>query len=78
MAYAKPHFKNQNVRPKKHFGQHFLKDESIAEKIADALNYDAFSKLIEIGPGTGMLRNFYFKKTLKFLLLKLIVNLLLI
>ena len=62
MAYAKSHFKNQSVRPKKHFGQHFLKDESIAEKIADALNYDAFSNLIEIGPGTGMLTAFLLQK----------------
>ena len=26
-----------NVKPKKHFGQHFLKDQSICEKIAKSM-----------------------------------------
>ena len=26
-----------NVKPKKHFGQHFLKDQSICEKIAKSI-----------------------------------------
>ncbi|MGX1023003.1 16S rRNA (adenine(1518)-N(6)/adenine(1519)-N(6))-dimethyltransferase RsmA [Psychroflexus sp. MBR-150] len=64
MANTKNHFQklSQPVRPKKFFGQHFLKDETIAQKIADALNYEAFDKLIEIGPGTGMLTKFLLKK----------------
>ena len=65
MTHGKLHFKTQKVRPKKHLGQHFLKDESIAEKITDALNYHSFSKLIEIGPGTGMLTNFLLKKDIE-------------
>lgn len=65
MAYAKPHFQNQKVRPKKKFGQHFLKDKSIAEKIANALDYNAFDELIEIGPGTGMLTTFLLAKDIK-------------
>lgn len=42
------------VRPKKHLGQHFLKDENIARKIVDTLPADTIN-LLEIGPGTGIL-----------------------
>lgn len=41
------------VKAKKHFGQHFLKDQSIAERIADALQFRA--SVLEVGPGTGIL-----------------------
>ncbi|MFZ5940411.1 MAG: 16S rRNA (adenine(1518)-N(6)/adenine(1519)-N(6))-dimethyltransferase RsmA [Bacteroidota bacterium] len=43
------------VRPKKHLGQHFLTDPSIARRITDALVPDGPSTVIEIGPGTGVL-----------------------
>lgn len=44
------------VKPKKHLGQHFLKDENIARKIAQALRPDdSFSAALEIGPGMGVL-----------------------
>ena len=42
------------VRPKKHLGQHFLKDTNIARKITACLNKD-FTAVCEIGPGTGIL-----------------------
>ncbi len=42
------------VRPKKHLGQHFLKDTNIARKITACLNKD-FTTVCEIGPGTGIL-----------------------
>ncbi len=42
------------VRPKKHLGQHFLKDENIAINIAGALSGN-FNNVIEIGPGMGVL-----------------------
>ncbi|MTI20856.1 16S rRNA (adenine(1518)-N(6)/adenine(1519)-N(6))-dimethyltransferase RsmA [Fulvivirga sp. RKSG066] len=45
------------VKPKKHLGQHFLKDDNIAFKIADALS-DHHEKVLEIGPGTGVLTKF--------------------
>ena len=44
-----------NVRPKKQLGQHFLTDLNIARKIAGALKAAAGEKVIEIGPGTGVL-----------------------
>jgi 16S rRNA (adenine1518-N6/adenine1519-N6)-dimethyltransferase len=43
------------VRPKKHLGQHFLTDPSIAGRIADALPVSPGDTVIEIGPGTGIL-----------------------
>lgn len=44
------------VKPKKSLGQHFLKDENIARKIAESLNYRAH--VLEIGPGTGVLTKY--------------------
>ena len=46
------------VRAKKKLGQHFLKDKSIAEKIAQTLHFENYSKVIEIGPGMGVLTEF--------------------
>jgi len=43
------------VRAKKFLGQHFLKDEDIAQQIAETLRFNGYSHVIEIGPGTGVL-----------------------
>ena len=40
----------QSVRAKKALGQHFLKDEHIAERIADTLTQYNLP-VIEVGPG---------------------------
>lgn len=50
------------VRAKKNLGQHFLKDEEIAGRIAATL--DDFSSLpvLEVGPGTGMLTKYLLKR----------------
>ena len=49
------------VKPKKSLGQHFLKDNNIANKIVDSL--DGKSKnVLEIGPGMGILTKFLLKK----------------
>lgn len=42
------------VKAKKHLGQHFLKDETIATRIVDAVQKIDLP-LLEIGPGTGVL-----------------------
>lgn len=43
------------VRPKKHLGQHFLKDKTVAAKIADALTgHGGYESVLEVGPGTGV------------------------
>jgi len=49
------------VKPKKHLGQHFLNDLSVAEKIALMFKEEFVnnhSKMIEIGPGMGVLTQF--------------------
>ncbi len=51
------------VRPKKFLGQHFLKDQNIASKIVEALIVsDGRQRVIEIGPGTGVLTQLLVKK----------------
>ena len=50
------------VKPKKHLGQHFLKDKNIAEKIVNSLNAENIKDVIEIGAGTGILTDFLLKK----------------
>lgn len=51
------------VRAKKHLGQHFLNDENIAEKIADALTENGYENVLEIGPGMGVLTKYLLKKS---------------
>ena len=46
------------VRPKKHLGQHFLTDLSVAQRIADALTGNGYARVLEVGPGTGVLTQF--------------------
>ncbi len=50
------------VKPKKYLGQHFLNDLSIAQKISDSLSLNGYKKVLEIGPGTGVLTNNLLKK----------------
>ncbi len=52
-----------NVKPKKHLGQHFLRDLSIAKRIADTLTYTHLP-VLEIGAGTGILTQFLIEKNL--------------
>lgn len=51
-----------SVRPKKHLGQHFLRDENIAKKIADTLTEKGYGTVLEIGPGTGVLTKYLLQK----------------
>jgi len=50
------------VKAKKHLGQHFLKDERIAEKIADTLSLENYKTVLEIGPGMGVLTKYLLEK----------------
>jgi 16S rRNA (adenine1518-N6/adenine1519-N6)-dimethyltransferase len=43
------------VRPKKHLGQHFLRDEQIAHQIVAGLKLESSQHILEIGPGMGIL-----------------------
>ena len=47
-----------SVRPKKHFGQHFLWDKNIAQKIVTAFKDAPTDKVLEVGPGKGVLTKY--------------------
>ena len=53
----------ENVRAKKFLGQHFLTDIHIAESICNLLNRNT-KKVVEIGPGMGVLTQFLIKMVL--------------
>ena len=53
-----------SVKAKKHLGQHFLEDESIAQRIADTLSLNGYSTVLEIGPGMGVLTKYLLKKNI--------------
>ena len=50
------------VQPKKHLGQHFLTDLNIAQQIAQTLSLNGYERILEIGPGTGVLTQFLLEK----------------
>ncbi|MGO1584538.1 MAG: ribosomal RNA small subunit methyltransferase A, partial [Mesonia sp.] len=50
------------VRAKKHLGQHFLKDEEVAQRIGDTLTLNNYENVLEIGPGTGVLTKYILQK----------------
>ena len=50
------------VKAKKHLGQHFLRDENIAKKIANTLSLEGYDKVLEIGPGMGVLTKYLLQK----------------
>lgn len=50
------------VKPKKNLGQHFLKDKSIAARIADTLSGKGYDSVLEIGPGMGILTRFLLER----------------
>lgn len=52
----------QNLKPKKHLGQHFLADENIARKIVGLLDPSLEGPVIEIGPGMGVLTKYLLEK----------------
>jgi len=51
------------VKAKKHLGQHFLTDKKIAAKIVDGLIHtDQYTKVLEVGPGMGILSDILLEK----------------
>ncbi|NNF19059.1 MAG: 16S rRNA (adenine(1518)-N(6)/adenine(1519)-N(6))-dimethyltransferase RsmA [Flavobacteriaceae bacterium] len=59
-------FKNKEpqspVKAKKYLGQHFLKDEEIAGKIAHTLELEGYKNVLEIGPGTGVMTKYLLER----------------
>ena len=60
-----------SVKAKKHLGQHFLIDESIAKNIADALKGNGYKHILEIGPGMGVLTKYLLQKKSKLTVMEL-------
>lgn len=55
---------NEQVRAKKHLGQHFLKDENIAQDIVKSLKHTSlYNKVLEVGPGMGVLTKYLINET---------------
>lgn len=54
--------RDHQVKAKKHLGQHFLNDETIAEKIANSLSFKGYKHVLEIGPGMGVLTKYLLEK----------------
>lgn len=53
----------QKVDPKKRLGQHFLKDKSICERIANLYaSQEIAPRVVEIGPGMGALTEYLLKR----------------
>jgi 16S rRNA (adenine1518-N6/adenine1519-N6)-dimethyltransferase len=53
----------EQLRAKKFLGQHFLNDDAIAEKIVGSLTlHGNYSKVLEIGPGMGVLTKILLNK----------------
>ncbi len=53
----------KNVRAKKHLGQHFLLDQSIAKDTVDAFAQEGnLSHAVEVGPGMGVLTRYLLKR----------------
>lgn len=52
-----------SIKPKKSLGQNFLHDQHYSKRIADALDVQKDDIVVEIGPGTGALTQWIYKKT---------------
>lgn len=63
--HSKREIENSPVRAKKHLGQHFLTDETVAEKIGNTLSFKGYGQVLEIGPGTGMLTKYLLKNDVR-------------
>jgi len=60
MKKARDLLEKYNLNPKKKFGQNFLIDDNILRKIAK--NYNSDFPIIEIGPGTGAMTQYFLEK----------------
>ena len=50
-------------RPRKRFGQHFLHDPGIIQRIVDTIGATAGERLVEIGPGLGAITQLLLRQT---------------
>ncbi|BAZ43352.1 dimethyladenosine transferase [Chondrocystis sp. NIES-4102] len=55
MDLSKKTKKRSSIRPRKQFGQHWLRDERVLETIIGAAQLNSQDRVLEIGAGTGIL-----------------------
>ncbi|MCC0175765.1 16S rRNA (adenine(1518)-N(6)/adenine(1519)-N(6))-dimethyltransferase RsmA [Waterburya agarophytonicola K14] len=55
MTTSKKISQQSSFRPRKQFGQHWLKDETVLDRIILAAELEKGDRILEIGPGTGAL-----------------------
>ena len=55
MTTNKKATRRSRFRPRKQFGQHWLRDEAVMERIILAAELKQSDRILEIGPGTGVL-----------------------
>lgn len=55
MTTTKKTSRRSQFRPRKQFGQHWLRDETVLERIILAAELKKSDRILEIGPGTGVL-----------------------
>ncbi len=58
-------------RPRKRFGQHFLVDEGVLQRIADVVRPTPEDRLLEIGPGPGALTSYLYGNTERYVAVEL-------
>jgi len=58
------------MKAKKSYGQHFLVNEELSEGIAQSLSMDGYEKVLEVGPGKGMLTKYLIDRKLDLLVVE--------
>ena len=61
----------KNHLPKKRFGQNFLSDAVLLDKLANYINASKDDFFLEIGPGIGGLTNYLYKKPRRYVAVEL-------
>ncbi len=59
------------MKAKKSFGQHFLIQEPIAERLASAINTEGCAAIVEVGPGKGILTKYLLLQSLPVIAIEL-------
>jgi 16S rRNA (adenine1518-N6/adenine1519-N6)-dimethyltransferase len=58
-------------RARKRFGQHFLVDEGVLQRIADVIHLSPEDRLLEIGPGPGALTDYLYGEPARYVAVEL-------
>ncbi|BAV94785.1 16S rRNA (adenine(1518)-N(6)/adenine(1519)-N(6))-dimethyltransferase RsmA [Ichthyobacterium seriolicida] len=62
------------IKAKKYLGQHFLKDDTIAEKIVNSMSFCNYKKVIEVGAGMGVMTKYLLQRDVNLYVIELDVE----